>query len=145
MPSVFHRMICWAGGRPCGTLCRMPTGIIAGLIAVLRDRMARFFRPGSLEPAHLRTGRRGEQLAYHFLRRQGYSILARNWRAKGRKGEIDLIGWDGKVLCFIEVKTRASHGLVPAEAAVDRAKQRELRAMAALYLRQLQVASALAL
>ncbi len=81
-------------------------------------------------------------IAYYFLRRQGYTIIARNWRAKGRKGEIDLIGWDGKVLCFIEVKTRSQPGLVPAEAAVDRAKQHELRGMAALYLRSARRASA---
>ena len=36
-------------------------------------------------------------MANYFLRRQGYTMLARNWRAKGRKGEIDLIGWDGNV------------------------------------------------
>jgi putative endonuclease len=112
----------------------MPKGTIAGLIAGLRDRVAEFFRRPGPEAAHLATGRRGEQLASHFLRRQGYSILASNWRAKGRKGEIDLIGFDGDVLCFIEVKTRASHGLVPAELAVNRAKQHELRGMAALYL-----------
>ena len=66
-------------------------------------------------------------------------MVARNWRSRGRKGEIDLIGWDGGVLCFIEVKTRSSHAVAPAEAAVDRAKQRELRGMAALYLRRCSV------
>ena len=82
----------------------------------------------------MRTGSRGEELAYYFLRRRGYTMVARNWRCKGRKGEIDLIGWDGNVLCFIEVKTRSSHATVPAEAAVDHAKQRELRGMAAMFL-----------
>ncbi len=96
--------------------------------------MARLFRREDRSPAHLRTGSQGEELAYYFLRRHGYTMVARNWRAKGRKGEIDLIGWDGNVLCFIEVKTRTSHAIVPAEAAVDRAKQRELRGMAALFL-----------
>jgi putative endonuclease len=62
-------------------------------------------------------------------------MVARNWRCKGRKGEIDLIGWDGRTLCFIEVKTRSTHGVVPAEIAVDRAKQTELRGMATLFLR----------
>jgi putative endonuclease len=112
----------------------MPKGRINGLITALWVRMAHFFRRGRREAAHLRTGRRGEQLAGNFLRRQGYAIIARNWRCKGRKGEIDLIGWDGNVLCFIEVKTRSSHGMVPAEVAVNRAKQHELRGMAALYL-----------
>jgi putative endonuclease len=112
----------------------MSSGRIPELITAVLRRVARLFRRGSVAPAHLRTGSQGEELAYYFLRRRGYTIVARNWRAKGRKGEIDLIGWEGDVLCFIEVKTRGSHGLVPAEAAVDRAKQRELRGMAALFL-----------
>jgi putative endonuclease len=111
------------------------SGRIPELITAALERVARLLGRRSPEHAHLRTGRRGENLAYYFLRRQGYVMVARNWRSRGRRGEIDLIGWDGKVLCFIEVKTRSRHGLAPAEAAVDREKQRELRGMAALYLR----------
>jgi putative endonuclease len=111
------------------------SGRIPELITAALQRMSRLLRRSPSEPDHLRTGREGEQMAYYFLRRRGYTMVARNWRCRGRKGEIDLIGWDGNVLCFIEVKTRSSHGMAPAEAAVDRAKQRELRGMAALYLR----------
>jgi putative endonuclease len=107
---------------------------IPELITAALDRLARFFRRERGGPAHLRTGRKGEDVAYYFLRRQEYTIIARNWRAKGRKGEIDLIGWDGTTLCFIEVKTRSSHGVLPAELAVNRAKQIELRGMASLFL-----------
>jgi putative endonuclease len=115
----------------------MSSGRIPELITAALDRMALLFRRGRSGPAHLRTGRKGEDKAYYFLRRQGYTLVARNWRAKGRNGEIDLIGWDGSTLCFIEVKTRSTHSLVPAEAAVDYAKRRELRGMAALFLRNL--------
>jgi putative endonuclease len=88
-------------------------------------------------PAHLETGRLGEEEAYFFLRRNGYVLVARNYRSPRRRGEIDLIGWDQDVLCFIEVKTRTSHDVKPAEAAVDRDKQRELAAVAHEYLRLL--------
>jgi putative endonuclease len=81
-------------------------------------------------PAHQRTGRRGEEDAYFHLRRQGYVMVARNYRSPRRRGEVDLIGWDQNVLCFIEVKTRTTHDVKPAEAAVDREKRRELAAMA---------------
>jgi len=54
----------------------------------------------------------------------------------GRRGEIDLIGWDQDVLS-IEVKTRTSHRVKPAEAAVDLDKQRELGFVAREYLRHL--------
>jgi putative endonuclease len=88
---------------------------------------------------HQRTGRRGEEDAYFHLRRQGYVMVARNYRSPRRRGEIDLIGWDQNVLCFIEVKTRTTHDIKPAEAAVDREKRRELAAMARDYLRHLPV------
>jgi putative endonuclease len=86
---------------------------------------------------HLRTGQRGEEAAYFYLRRNGYIIVARNFRSPNRRGEIDLIGWHCDTLCFVEVKTRTSHDVKPAEAAVDRDKRRELLAVAREYLRHL--------
>jgi putative endonuclease len=88
-------------------------------------------------PAHQRTGRRGEEDAYFYLRRLGYVVVARNFRSSRRRGEIDLIAWDHGVLCFIEVKTRTTHAVKPAEAAVDRDKQRGLAAVADEYLHHL--------
>jgi len=90
-------------------------------------------------PVHQQTGRRGEDDAYFYLRRLGYVMVARSYRSPRRRGEVDLIGWDGEVLCFIEVKTRTSRDVKPAEAAVDSAKRRELAGMAREYLRHLPV------
>ncbi|HXY78923.1 MAG TPA: YraN family protein, partial [Candidatus Acidoferrales bacterium] len=69
-------------------------------------------------PAHLLTGRRGEEDAYFYLRRRGYTIIARNYRSPLHRGEVDLVGWERDVLCFIEVKTRTTRDVKPAEAAV---------------------------
>ncbi len=88
-------------------------------------------------PEHLRTGRRGEEDAYFYLRRRGYTMIARNYRSPTHRGEIDLVGWDGDVLCFIEVKTRTTRAVKPAEAAVDREKQKELRLVAGDFLRHM--------
>jgi putative endonuclease len=88
-------------------------------------------------PEHLRTGQRGEEAAYFYLRRRGYIMVARNFRSSNRRGEIDLIGWHDDTLCFIEVKTRTTHDVKPAEAAVDREKRQELLAVAREYLRHL--------
>jgi putative endonuclease len=88
-------------------------------------------------PAHQLTGRRGEEDAYFYLRRRGYTIIARNYRSPHHRGELDLVGWDKDILCFIEVKTRTARGMKPAEAAVDREKQRDLSLVARDFLRQM--------
>ncbi len=99
--------------------------------------MAEVLLPPATAPEHQLTGRRGEEDAYFHLRRLGYVMVAQNFRSPRRRGEIDLIGWDKDVLCFIEVKTRTTRDVKPAEAAVDRAKRRELAAVAHEYLRSL--------
>jgi putative endonuclease len=50
------------------------------------------------------TAVKGEEEAARFLTRSGYSILDKNVRT--RAGEIDLVAKEGKVLVFVEVKTR---------------------------------------
>jgi len=88
-------------------------------------------------PLHQQVGRRGEEAAYFYLRRRGYVMVARNFRSPHQRGEIDLIGWDKEVLCFIEVKTRTTRDVKTAEAAVDSAKMRDLSLVAREYLRLL--------
>jgi putative endonuclease len=95
----------------------------------------------SLKAAHLELGRRGEKLALDFLKKQGYRIVAMNSMIRlGRSltghpltGEIDIIAYEGSLLCFIEVKTRRSDDFAPPEQAVDRRKQRRLSRAARRY------------
>jgi putative endonuclease len=54
-----------------------------------------------------RHGINGETYAYWYLRRHGYVFVARNYRVPGDKAEVDLVGYDGAVLAFVEVKTRS--------------------------------------
>jgi putative endonuclease len=98
------------------------------------DWLAATILPPEDIPAHQRTGRRGEEDAYFYLRRRGYIIIARNYRSPNHRGELDLVGWDRDVLCIVEVKTRTKRDLKPAEAAVDRDKQRELSLVARDFL-----------
>jgi putative endonuclease len=88
-------------------------------------------------PAHLATGVAGEDAAYFNLRRKGYIVVARRWSSGDLPGDIDLIAWDGPMLCFVEVKTRTAHDATPAEAAVDSHKRQTLRRLARQYIRQL--------
>ena len=69
--------------------------------------------------------------------RRGYRVVARNWRCTA--GEIDLIlvlpGAAGAhVLVFCEVKARAGSEFGGPEGAVNWAKQRRLRRLAATWL-----------
>jgi putative endonuclease len=84
-----------------------------------------------------RRGIEGERVAYFHLRRAGYVVVARRWRHALADGEVDLIGWDGEVLCFVEVKTRSIRTQYAAEFHVNAKKQKTLRRMAKLYVRQL--------
>lgn len=86
---------------------------------------------------HLATGLRGEEEALFYLRRRGYVIVARRWRTPKVPGDVDLIGWDGGTLCFIEVKTRTGRDIVPAEFSVDQQKQKTLRSMASVFRKRL--------
>ena len=76
-----------------------------------------------------RTGVRGETYAYWYLRRNGYVFVARNYTLRGIKGELDLVGYDGDTLAFVEVRTRTVREESPAlpalpELSVTREKQR---------------------
>jgi putative endonuclease len=119
----------------------MMKGKLTKLALCAADAVLRGQNPGagpSDEPAHLVRGREGEEAAYFYLRAQDYVIVARNFRSRRHRGEIDLIGWDRDVLCFIEVKTRRERTRVPAEMAVDGPKQTLLRSTAREYLRRVK-------
>jgi putative endonuclease len=62
--------------------------------------------PGNRKHAARRAGVRGETYAYWYLRRHGYVFVARNYTPRGIKGELDLVGYDGETLAFVEVRTR---------------------------------------
>lgn len=101
------------------------------------DSAARIL-PGKQSPGHLLTGRRGEEEAYFHLRQLGYVMVARNYRSPRSRSELDLVGWDGGTLCFVEVKTRSTRAIQAAEAAVDPEKQRDLAGVAREFLRKVK-------
>lgn len=101
------------------------------------DRVAKSRGNTAEVPRHLSVGLEGEDAAFFYLRRRGYTVVARRWSSGDVPGDVDLIAWDGPMLCFVEVKTRTAHDLTPAESAVDRQKRAILRRLARRYVRQL--------
>lgn len=88
-------------------------------------------------PAHLTVGIEGEDAAFFYLLRKGYTVVARRWSSGDVPGDVDLIAWQDAMLCFVEVKTRTAHDMAPAESAVDEQKRNVLRRLARRYMRQL--------
>lgn len=108
------------------------------MLALMERALALLDRSGRpTESGTARQGVRGEHAAYFFLRRQGYTVVARRWRHALLDGEIDLIAWEGDTLCMVEVKTRGSRTPFAAEFSIDRAKAAATRRMADAYVRQL--------
>jgi putative endonuclease len=77
-------------------------------------------------------GRKGEELALDFLKKQGYRIIERNYRC--RAGEIDIVAKEGSSLAFVEVKTRQSTHFGLPEEAVSYEKRHHLTRAASVYL-----------
>ena len=115
----------------------MNSGLVRSIADLSNRWRSRFLlSKASSRPQHLRRGARGEKLACHFLRRNGYKILYRNF--KGRSGgEIDVVCRDQDTLVFVEVKTRTREDFGRPIAAVDRQKQKRISRGGLSWLRML--------
>lgn len=81
-------------------------------------------------------GEYGEKVAADWLRSHGCRILARNFRGP-RKGEVDIVARDGKLLLFVEVKTRSEDTRIRPLDAVNKSKQSLIERGANAWLKQL--------
>lgn len=86
--------------------------------------------PSGRHNQHL--GAAGEELAAAWYRRQGYRVVARNWRT--RNGELDLILARRGELVVCEVKTRSSRRYGHPVEAVTPDKQARIRRLAMAYV-----------
>ncbi len=77
------------------------------------------------------VGRKGEELACEYLRKNNYSIIEVNYRS--RYAEIDLVCQDGDVLVFVEVKTCRHPGAADPEESLNKRKLNKLVRNAAAY------------
>lgn len=108
--------------------------------ARLDELISRFATRESVLPgaARFRFGRRGERIAERHLRRLGYRIVTRNYRAAG--AEIDIIAMDGETIVFVEVKRRTGTAAGTPEESVNIAKQNQIRRAAMAFIAQYRAA-----
>ena len=91
---------------------------------------------GKPAPDSALVGQRGEREAERALKRKGYTILARNFRS-GRD-EIDLICLDGKIVVFVEVRTRRRGALVSGYDSINQRKRAALRRVCRSYFAKMK-------
>jgi putative endonuclease len=77
----------------------------------------------------------GEHCAGRFLKKCGFRILGERVRF-GSHDELDLVAREGRVLVFVEVKTRGSEAFGRPASSVGRGKRRALSRAAVHYLRR---------
>ena len=88
---------------------------------------------------HNDFGHWGEEVAAGYLRRQGYTILHRNYRVGHR--DLDIVALRDDVLVFVEVKTRRENSLVDAELAVDGRKIQSVSIAANSYIKRFNISA----
>ncbi|MBU0578258.1 YraN family protein [Patescibacteria group bacterium] len=81
-------------------------------------------------------GKKGEEMAIDYLKKNGYEILDTNYQK--REGEIDLIAYDpvSDEIVFIEVKTRRSQAYGYPEEAVDQDKVEKIMTVGRTWLEE---------
>ena len=94
-----------------------------------------------------KLGKLGEAYAAAYLTQLGYQLVAanftlpvgRNLRGAVVNAEIDLVAYDNDILCFVEVKTRASDWFAPPQVNVDLRKRRQITRAARVYRQMLGI------
>jgi putative endonuclease len=91
--------------------------LISSLFDRLRHRIQR--KRWTKERAN---GVRGEDLAMRFLQERNFIVVARNFKPRSGRGEIDIVAWDNDTLVFVEVKSSIDDERGTPDRAIDRYK-----------------------
>lgn len=110
--------------------------IIAGRFSRWLNSPCRLTEPDGNERGRVWLGQYGENVAADWLRANGCKILARNFKGPHR-GEVDIVAREGKLLLFVEVKTRREGAKIRPLDAVNKSKQALIERGANAWLKQL--------
>lgn len=86
------------------------------------------------------TGESGERIAAAYLKKRGYRILRSNFRTPF--GEIDIVAKLGRVIVFVEVKSRITSSFGPPYLSVTKTKERHIVKNALFYLKRMRISDA---
>ena len=84
--------------------------------------------------ARIKTGKKGEDLAFSYLKKERYKIIERNYRTKC--GEIDIIAKDKDVTVFIEVRSGNTEKFGLPEETINKRKQQQIAKSALFYIKR---------
>lgn len=105
-----------------------------------RNPRVRAAGPASCPPETRKTqGNAAEDRACRHLEATGFTVVARNFRAKG--GEIDIVARKGDLLAFVEVRSREDADFGRPEESVTAAKRRRIVSAARRYLSDVPASS----
>lgn len=91
-----------------------------------------FIKSGKKKDSSIKIGKKGEEDAVKYLKKNKYEILERNFRTKA--GEIDIIAMKNDVVVFVEVKKRNNSSYGAGFDAVDLKKQQKIINAAQIYI-----------
>ena len=116
---------------------------LTALVAIIAARFSRSLnsrcrltRADGTHHGRIWLGNYGERVASAWLRSQGCKILAKNYCGP-RRGEVDIIARDRKLLLFVEVKTRREGSKIRGLDAVGKDKQALIERGANSWLKRL--------
>jgi len=78
-----------------------------------------------------------EDAACKFLKKKGYKIIARNYRT--RFGELDIVGLDGEIIAFVEVRSKKEGSFGPPGASINGEKSRRITRAAWNFLSKKEI------
>jgi putative endonuclease len=104
---------------------------------ILFRNILKYFCKKSQNESHLKRkelGDLGEEFASHFLKKNNYTILERNYWCN--IGEIDIIAQEKDTIVFVEVKSQYSYVNIRPERKIDTRKKKKLISLSKHYIRK---------
>lgn len=82
-------------------------------------------------------GKKGEKAVVKYLKKNKYEVIYTNFSTI--KGEVDIIAEKGRIIAFVEVKTRTEGQMLEPSLSVDKKKQHRIFCAATHYINKFKI------